>query len=112
MFKQRSDDALKKIVNLKKRLNCTKECGMVKLNCSELDAIIDSSYDGIYVTDGKANTLMINKSYENITGLQRKDMLNKNMNELEKEGYISKSSTLMVIKRWKILYYRAGVSYR
>jgi len=101
IFKQHSTDALKKISELKKRLNCNQECGMVKLNCIELDAIIDSSYDGIYVTDGKANTLMINKSYENITGLKREDMLNKNMNDLVKEGYISKSSTLMVIKDGK-----------
>ena len=101
MLKQHSANALEKISELKQRLNCINECGIVKLNCVELDAIIESSYDGIYITDGKANTLKINKSYESITGLKRENMINRNMYELEKEGYISKSATLMVIKNKK-----------
>lgn len=101
IFKQRFESAIVKISELKERLNCINECGVINLNCTELDAIIESSYDGIYITDGKANTLRINKSYENITGLQRKDMIDRNMYELEKEGYISKSSTIMVLKNRK-----------
>jgi len=101
IYKQRFDNALQKISDLKQRLNCDNECGIVKLNCIELDAVIEASFDGIYITDGKANTLKINKSYETITGLQRKGMINRNMYELEKEGYISKSATLMVLKNRK-----------
>ena len=95
------ESALKKISELKKKLDCNNECDIVNLNCIELDAIIESSFDGIYVTDGKANTLKINKSYEKITGLRRKDMINRNMYDLQKEGYISKSATLMVLKTKK-----------
>ena len=40
-------NALEKISELKKKLNCIHECGMIKLNCTELDEIIESSYDGI-----------------------------------------------------------------
>lgn len=101
VFKQGFSNALDKINELKQRLKCIDECGDAKLNCTELDAIIESSYDGIYITDGKANTLKINKSYESITGLKRKDMLNRNMYDLQKEGYISKSATLMVLKNRK-----------
>ena len=101
MLKQGITNESEKISELKKRLNCTDECSEERLNCTELDAIIESSFDGIYITDGKANTLKINKSYEKITGLQRKDMLNRNMYELEKEGYISRSATLMVLKNRK-----------
>lgn len=101
MYKYRFANSLEKINDLKQRLNCNNECGIVKLNCIELDAIIEASFDGIYITDGKANTLKINKSYENITGLQRKNMIARNMYELAKEGYISKSSTLMVLKNGK-----------
>ncbi|MBU3074277.1 PAS domain S-box protein [Clostridium estertheticum] len=101
IYKQRLENALEKICELKKRLNCIYECDEANLNCTELNKIIESSYDGIYITDGKANTLRINKSYENITGLQRKNMLTRNMYDLEKEGYISKSSTLMVLKTRK-----------
>lgn len=67
----------------------------------ELDSIIESSYDGIYITDGEANTLRINKSYQNITGLNRADMLGKNMRDLEIEGSISKSATLLVLESKK-----------
>lgn len=63
-----------------------------------LDAVIESSYDGIYITDGQAKTLLINKSYETITGLNRSDMVDHNMAELVDKGLISKSATLMVLK--------------
>ncbi|MBU3190951.1 sigma 54-interacting transcriptional regulator [Clostridium bowmanii] len=101
IYKQQLANALEKITDLKQRLKCIDECDEAKLNCTELDAIIESSYDGIYITDGNANTLKINRSYESITGLKRKDMLNRNMYDLQKEGYISKSSTLMVLKNKK-----------
>lgn len=67
----------------------------------ELDSIIESSYDGIYITDGEANTLRINKSYQDITGLKRADMIGKNMRDLEIEGFISKSATLLVLESKK-----------
>ncbi len=63
-----------------------------------LDAVIESSYDGIYITDGQAKTLLINKSYETITGLNRSDMVDHNMAELVDKGLVSKSATLMVLK--------------
>ncbi|HHY90750.1 MAG TPA: sigma 54-interacting transcriptional regulator [Clostridiales bacterium] len=68
----------------------------------KLDAVIESSYDGIYITDGKANTLKVNKSYERISGLKREDLLGRNMADLEKEGLISESATLMVLKNRKV----------
>jgi PAS domain S-box-containing protein len=101
IYKERLSEISEKISELKQKLNCVSECGITNLSCIELNAIIESSYDGIYVTDEKANTLMINKSYESITGLKRKDMINRNMYDLQKEGYISKSATLMVLKNKK-----------
>lgn len=69
---------------------------------NNMDEVIESSYDGIYITDGNANTLRINKAYERITGLKREEMLGKNMVDLVKEQYISKSSTLLVLENRKI----------
>lgn len=69
---------------------------------NNMDEVIESSYDGIYITDGNANTLRINKAYERITGLKREEMLGKNMIDLVKEKYISKSSTLLVLENGKI----------
>nr|WP_034868243.1 sigma 54-interacting transcriptional regulator [Clostridium lundense] len=72
-----------------------------RILCSELDAVIECSYDGIYITDGEANTLRLNKSYEKITGLTREYMIGKNMRHLVDEGVISKSGTLLVLKHKK-----------
>lgn len=61
------------------------------------EVVLESSHDGIYITDGQANTLLINKSYENISGLSRQDMLGKNMRDLVMDGIISASGTLQVL---------------
>ncbi len=63
----------------------------------KLGDILESSIDGIYITDGQANTLMINKAYERITGIKREELIGKNMNDVVKLGYISESATLLVL---------------
>jgi len=65
----------------------------------ELEAIIESSSDGLYVTDGQANTIRLNQAYERITGLKREELLGRNMGDLVKEGIFDKSVTLEVLKR-------------
>ncbi|WXR60271.1 sigma 54-interacting transcriptional regulator [Peptostreptococcaceae bacterium AGR-M142] len=81
--------------------NCTKELleELIELRriSKKLDAVIESSYDGIYITDGNAKTLRINKSYERITGIKKDTLLGKTMYDLEKEGFVSKSGTLVVL---------------
>jgi PAS domain S-box-containing protein len=74
--------------------------GYKRIN-KELDAIIDSSYDGLYVTDGKANTLRVNKAYERISGLKSKDLVDHNMHELVEKGFFNQSVTLEVLKTRK-----------
>jgi PAS domain S-box-containing protein len=71
-----------------------------KLN-KELDAIFESSYDGIYVADGNANTLKVNKSYERITGLDRRQLIGKNMKSLVADHVFDHSVTLEVLKKKK-----------
>ena len=63
-----------------------------------LIAILESSFDGIYITDGQAKTIWINHSYEVISGLLEEDVLGKNMLELEKYGIISRSASLIALK--------------
>lgn len=62
---------------------------------------MEASYDGIYITDGAANTIMINRSYEVISGLRREDLLGRNMRELEEQGVISQSGTLRALESGK-----------
>jgi PAS domain S-box-containing protein len=64
----------------------------------KLYQILESFFDGIYITDGKANTIFINHSYEVITGLNRADMIGKNMQYLMDTKIIDKSGSLMVLK--------------
>lgn len=68
-----------------------------------LEAIIESSFDGFYITDGQANTIMVNKAYENITGLMREELIGHNMHELVVNKAISKSATLMVLELQKTI---------
>ena len=64
----------------------------------ELDAIIESSYDGLYITDGKAKTLRVNQAYERITGLKKEDLTGKKTSELVAQGIFDPSVTLEVIR--------------
>lgn len=70
---------------------------------SNLSTVIELSYDGIFITDGEANTLYINKAYENISGLKRENVIGKNMRWLEDDGIVSASATLKVIKERRVI---------
>lgn len=60
--------------------------------------IINSSYDGIYITDGTGITIKVNKAYERITGIQQQELVGFHMDHLVKAGYFSKSVSTQVIK--------------
>jgi PAS domain S-box-containing protein len=64
----------------------------------ELDAIFESSYDGFYITDGKADTIRVNTAYERITGLKREDLIGRNMRDLVNEEVFDHSVTLEVLR--------------
>ena len=63
-----------------------------------LNAIIEHSFDGIFITDAKANVIRINHAYEVITGLKKEEVLGKNMADLVRNKLISESGSLQVIK--------------
>ena len=67
----------------------------------ELEAIIESSFDGIYVTNGSAKTIRVNNAYERITGVKRKEVLGRYMKELIHQGYYNDSVTLKVLETGK-----------
>lgn len=65
----------------------------------ELEAIFESSQDGLFITDGNAKTIRINQAYERITGLSRNSLLGRNMQDLVDEGVFDYSVTLKVLQR-------------
>jgi PAS domain S-box-containing protein len=69
-----------------------------RLMSEELDAIIESSFDGIYVTDGQARTLRVNTAYERITGLTRDEVLGRTMMDLVQNGFYNESVTVRVLE--------------
>lgn len=64
----------------------------------ELEAIINSSYDGMFITDGQGNVLRLNKAYEQITGIKADEIIGKNMEKLVEENYYDQSVTLLVMR--------------
>lgn len=65
----------------------------------ELDAIIESSYDGLYITDGESRTLRVNQAYERITGITKKEVLGKRTEDLVSDGLFKPSVTLEVLQK-------------
>jgi PAS domain S-box-containing protein len=64
----------------------------------QLEGVIHSSYDGLYITNGNADTLFYNKAYLRISGLNAEDFEGKNIRELIRQGTIKHSSTLEVLQ--------------
>lgn len=65
----------------------------------ELDAIFNSSYDGLYITDGEANTLRLNEAFERILGVTAEECMGRNMADLVRNDIFSRSGTLMAIEK-------------
>lgn len=68
----------------------------------KLDTVLDSSYDGIYITDGNAITMRVNKAYERITGIKPETILGKSINVLVEQGIISQACTMLVLEKKEV----------
>ncbi|MFJ7509503.1 sigma-54 interaction domain-containing protein [Peribacillus simplex] len=68
-----------------------------KLNRA-LDAIIENSYDGIYITDQNGITLYTNSAIERITGIPKEYYIGKSVDQLIKRGILNASVTHKVVK--------------
>jgi PAS domain S-box-containing protein len=76
----------------------TEELQEEKELAQELKDIIESSYDGIWITDGEGYTVHVNSAYERISGIKKEEVLGRHMQELVDKGYFSDSVTLHVLK--------------
>lgn len=70
---------------------------MVNTNDLFIGALKFSS-DGILITDGDANVIYANQAYENITGLNKDDMIGYNLRDLLLQKKFNRSVTLEVIE--------------
>lgn len=67
----------------------------------ELDTLIDSSNDGLWICDGHGVVLRLNAASERLNELKAEDMIGKPMTQIVEEGYVNKSVTLDVLKTGK-----------
>lgn len=64
----------------------------------ELNAILNSVSDGLYITDGEGVTLRVNKAFEKITGIKASDVAGITVRELVETGVYDKSVSLLVLE--------------
>ena len=67
----------------------------------ELQAIIDSSSDGLFVCDSDANVIRVNPASERIHQRSATDLIGRNMRELIPEGFIDRSAALEATQQKK-----------
>lgn len=65
----------------------------------QLDAVFESSHDGLFITDGDGNILKCNHSSEGLIGHKQEDIIGKNVQDLVTLGYIDKSVTHEVLRK-------------
>lgn len=53
---------------------------------------------GVYLTDGSAFTVRVNKTYELLSEIQEKEVIGRHMQALEQEGFYDRSVSLLVLK--------------
>ncbi|MDQ0253002.1 PAS domain S-box-containing protein [Evansella vedderi] len=64
----------------------------------EFEAILDSSFDGIHITDGQGVTLFYNKACERIEGLNKEEVIGVNVQRLVDQGVYPNSLALKVLE--------------
>jgi PAS domain S-box-containing protein len=94
----RSSGRMVLLRNVQEQMTRFQELTELRNHSKELNAIIDSSFDGFYVTDGQGRTLYINRAYERITGINAKEVIGRTMSDLVAEGFYNESVTLKVLK--------------
>lgn len=67
----------------------------------ELEAILESSHDGLWIMDGKGMTLRVSKSWEDFSGTRREEVLGRSVYEIVAKGIYSDSAAIHVIEQRK-----------
>ncbi|MCX7780119.1 MAG: sigma 54-interacting transcriptional regulator [Negativicutes bacterium] len=74
----------------------------LKLNqalAAELNAIIEASYDGLYVADRHGKVIRVNSAWEKICGFSREEILGKTAAELVAAGFYDNSAALLTLEK-------------
>jgi len=63
-----------------------------------LDDLLEASFDGMIISDGKANVVKANRAYYELSGFRREEIIGKNLKDLIKEGMLKKAVVFEVTK--------------
>lgn len=69
------------------------------LSPEDIEVILNSSPDEIFVTDGEGYTLWVNAACEQLYGMKAEELIGKHVSELEREGIFSPSVTPYVLEK-------------
>ena len=69
----------------------------------ELDAIIDSSSDGLWICDAQARVIRINPASERINNIRAAEVVGRNMRELLEQGFIDRSAALEALTSKRVV---------
>lgn len=89
----------------------TREMRMLRERNRELDAIIRSSSDGIWVCDAEGRVIHVNPAAARINSTRAEDVVGRSMYDLVEEGFIDRSSVIECIRSRRtvsLLQMRAG----
>lgn len=87
------EDLKECIVELKEELRLT------RLMVKKYEEFIDSSFDPIFITDKDGYGIKMNEAYTRVTGVTEEQLIGKHVGDIKKEGIISDSISLHVIKK-------------
>ena len=68
---------------------------------SELEQVIETSHDGIFIIDGQGEILLVNSSWERICGISREFVVGKNVHEMVDQGFWTESAVLKALEAKK-----------
>jgi len=66
---------------------------------SQLDTIMESSFDGLWICDHRGIVVKVNQAALKLVGLPREQVENRNVDDLLREGRFEESVTLQVLQR-------------
>ncbi len=64
----------------------------------ELQDVIEASHDGLFITDGLGNILMVNSAWERICGIPRDFVVGKSVDDMVNQKWYTESSAMAAIK--------------
>ncbi len=87
----------------KNNKNISLSAEMFSLCHKELQAILDSMHDGIWVIDNQGMTLHVNKAMKRIANIEPSEVIGKHVTDPITEGAFSSAVTLSALKQKKVV---------